>query len=169
VNREDPNSLIGSILMGLGVLGFVLLVVSGMDALPFRWQRTIQGNAPMWCLGSAALVFFGIRQLWRAKEDEFPRWTPSLPGRRFQSVVVYTRSDCPLCEEALETLTRYHRWIPSPVEVQIDDDPDLEERYGQSVPVVEIDGKLRFRGDVNETLLRRLIEGTPPHPLLRQR
>ena len=28
-------------------------------------------------------------------------------------------------------------------------------------PVVELDGKIRFRGRVNEILLRRLIEGAP--------
>ena len=29
-------------------------------------------------------------------------------------------------------------------------------------PVVEFDGKVRFRGRVSEALLQRLLEGTPP-------
>ena len=31
-------------------------------------------------------------------------------------------------------------------------------RYDQCVPVVEIDGQERFRGRVNEVLLRRLLQ-----------
>jgi hypothetical protein len=43
--------------------------------------------------------------------------------------------------------------------VDIDRDPALVERYGHCVPVVEIEGRVRFRGRVNEMLLRRLLRG----------
>jgi glutaredoxin len=73
------------------------------------------------------------------------------------SVVIYTRVGCHLCEEA-EVLFLRHGLTPQLVD--IDADPQLRERYTACVPVVEIDGKVRFRGRVNEVLLRRLLAGS---------
>ena len=70
-------------------------------------------------------------------------------------VVVYTRQGCHLCDEA-EQLLRQHGL--SPQLVDIDADPALLERYTDCVPVVVIDGRERFRGRVNEVLLRRLLK-----------
>jgi len=70
------------------------------------------------------------------------------------NVVLYTRQDCHLCEDALALLERSGL---QPRLVDIDADPLLRERYNECVPVVEIDGRERFRGRVNEVLLRRLI------------
>jgi glutaredoxin len=69
-------------------------------------------------------------------------------------VVLYTRKGCHLCDEALAVLNRHGL---SPRLVDIDSDPGLRERYTECVPVVEIDGKERFRGRVNEMLLSRLL------------
>ena len=41
--------------------------------------------------------------------------------------------------------------------VDIDADPDLRARYDTTVPVVAIDGKVRFKGVVNRVLLERLL------------
>lgn len=71
-------------------------------------------------------------------------------------VTVYTRVGCHLCDEAKELLERYGL---EPELVDIDADPQLRERYTTCVPVVVIDGKERFRGRVNEVLLRRLLSG----------
>jgi glutaredoxin len=68
--------------------------------------------------------------------------------------VLYTRQGCHLCDEALALLAKHGL---SPRLVDIDADPDLFDRYNLCVPVVEIDGQERFRGHVNETLLRRLL------------
>ena len=42
-------------------------------------------------------------------------------------------------------------------EIDIDKQPELREKYDTCVPVVEIDGKVRFRGTINEVLLVRLL------------
>ncbi|MBA63651.1 MAG: NrdH-redoxin [Planctomycetaceae bacterium] len=68
--------------------------------------------------------------------------------------VLYTRNSCQLCDQARETLEIYGFSID---EVDIDKQPELLEKYDTCVPVVEIDGKIRFRGKVNEVLLLRLI------------
>ena len=70
--------------------------------------------------------------------------------------VVYTREGCHLCDDAIALLRRHGE---EPTLVDIDADSQLRERYNLCVPVVEIDGKERFRGRVNATLLRRLLQG----------
>ncbi len=70
------------------------------------------------------------------------------------NVVLYTRRGCHLCDEALETLQRHGL---EPLCIDIDDDPTLRNKFDACVPVVEIDGRLRFRGGVHPVLLRRII------------
>jgi len=70
------------------------------------------------------------------------------------NVILYTRQGCHLCEEAFSVLARHGL---SPRLVDIDADAELRQRYNECVPVVEIDGKERFHGRVNEVLLRRLV------------
>jgi hypothetical protein len=48
-----------------------------------------------------------------------------------------------------------------PEVVDIDLNPSLREKYHVHVPVVVIDGQERFRGQVNEVLLRRLLAEKP--------
>ena len=69
-------------------------------------------------------------------------------------VILYTRSGCHLCDDARQLLESYGL---TPELVDIDADADLVDRYDTCVPVVVIDGKERFRGQVNEVLLRRLL------------
>jgi glutaredoxin len=84
-------------------------------------------------------------------------WTGFPQGWPVPHVTIYTRHGCHLCEEAQALLCRHGL---APVLVDIDADPALRERYTECVPVVEIDGKERFRGRVNEVLLKRLLAGT---------
>ncbi len=73
-------------------------------------------------------------------------------------VVVYSRQCCGCCDRAFETLARANRRYPLAIQrVDVDLDPELQARFGQEVPVVEIDGKVRFRGKVNPVLLERLL------------
>jgi len=69
-------------------------------------------------------------------------------------VILYTRAGCHLCDDAQTLLVQFGL---HPQLIDIDQDPDLCERYTYCVPVIVIDGKERFRGRVNETLLRRLL------------
>ncbi|MCA9236934.1 MAG: glutaredoxin family protein [Planctomycetales bacterium] len=70
------------------------------------------------------------------------------------NVILYTRDGCCLCDDALQTL-RQHGLEPRSID--IDADPALRERFNECVPVVEIDGQIRFRGRVDVRLLRRLL------------
>ncbi len=88
-------------------------------------------------------------------------WWKRAPVRRDTWVVrLYTREGCHLCEDAwavLEQARREHRFALEVVDV--DSDASLAERYGLEIPVVEVNGRVRFRGRINPVLLRRLFEG----------
>src|SRR5579871_298942 len=73
-------------------------------------------------------------------------------------VVLYTRRGCHLCEVAerqLEAARRRHGLMVEIIDV--DGQSELVERYGSLVPVVTIQGKVRFRGAINSVLLNRLL------------
>ena len=70
------------------------------------------------------------------------------------TVVLYTTLGCHLCDQARDLLRQYGL---EPDLVDIDQEPELRQRYDLCVPVVTFDGKERFRGQINETLLRRLL------------
>ena len=71
------------------------------------------------------------------------------------SATLYSRDNCPLCDEAYVILDRYGFSIET---IDISQDSELLDKYEMCIPVVEIDGKVRFRGKINEILLRRIIE-----------
>jgi glutaredoxin len=76
-----------------------------------------------------------------------------------QRIVLYTRAGCHLCDDAQQLLLT-HGIVPECID--IDADPDLRERFDTCVPVVEINGKIRFRGRINPLLLRRLLVRNAP-------
>lgn len=69
-------------------------------------------------------------------------------------VVLYARHGCHLCDEARQVLID-HGLLHHVVD--IDADSTLRNRFDVWVPVVEIDGKVRFRGRIDPVLLRRLL------------
>ncbi len=66
------------------------------------------------------------------------------------NVTVYTRAQCCCCHKALDVLKdAQRRYGFSIQEIDIDSDPALTARYDTEVPVVAVNGKVRFRGVVN--------------------
>jgi glutaredoxin len=80
-------------------------------------------------------------------------------GRRADwQIVLYTRQGCHLCEhvwQQLEGWRRTHGFVLTAVDV--DTDSHLAAEHGRDVPVVVVNGRVRFRGEVNPVLLRRLF------------
>jgi hypothetical protein len=75
-------------------------------------------------------------------------------------VVVYHRQGCHLCDVAWEQLAEARRAYGFALERKdVDEDPRLVAEYGECVPVVTVNGKVRFRGRVNAVLLQRLLDG----------
>jgi len=81
-----------------------------------------------------------------------------MTGRAAIQVQLYTRQDCPLCAKAAEFLRYAQRSWPLVLSsIDIGTDPQLREAYGNCVPVVLVNGKLRFRGQINPVLWKRLM------------
>ncbi len=71
---------------------------------------------------------------------------------------VYTRAKCCCCHKALDFLReKQPGWGFAIEEVDVDSNPDLVAQHGAAVPVVAVNGKVRFRGLVNPALLDRLL------------
>jgi glutaredoxin len=73
--------------------------------------------------------------------------------------VLYTRRGCHLCETVLQELSKAQTHYRFALEKKdVDANADLVAQFGDCVPVVAVNGKVRFRGAVNPVLLRRLLE-----------
>jgi glutaredoxin len=71
---------------------------------------------------------------------------------------VYTRAQCCCCHKAIGLLKDAQRRHGFTIdEIDIDTDPELVAKYNTEVPVVAVNGKVRFRGVVNPSLLERLL------------
>jgi glutaredoxin len=75
------------------------------------------------------------------------------------TITVYSRPDCHLCVEAIDTLRRLQRELGfSLTERDIDGDEALERAYFERIPVVALDGEELFDYFVDEAVLRERLE-----------
>lgn len=165
VQDEQRHSRIAGLAVLVMMLGVVLLVgcmieaSTGIRGMPRFWYA----NQPLWLLIGLTGVGGGAWLLAPlSPATHRTKWRPSRTGLRFRQAILYTRDHCPLCDEAAAVLAAYQRWLPHVTTINVDTDAELVRKYGQSVPVVAFDGKVRFRGRIAPELLQRLIEGTPP-------
>jgi glutaredoxin len=79
------------------------------------------------------------------------------------NVTLYSKPDCPLCDEARGALVRVRSRVQFDLdEVDITSEPQLEASYRERIPVVAVDGEEVFDFHVDERgLERRLSEGAP--------
>lgn len=75
-----------------------------------------------------------------------------MPAARF---LVYTREDCPLCDEFVAALAE----LPLRFELRdVDDDPVTRRRFGLKVPVLTCDGSVVCHGRLDRAAALRLAE-----------
>lgn len=80
-------------------------------------------------------------------------------GREPVPVVLYTRAGCHLCEDMKAEIARAGaRELYALREVDVDVDPALVERFGRSVPVLEIAGRTAFKGRLTAAEFHRKLE-----------
>ena len=153
------REMLGTVALVISGAIVCLAVIDGSMGLPFTMPRSWYVSRAVWYFVALA-SFVAACLVLRSRPAPSDEWRPEQGGVRFRRVILYTRAGCHLCDQAKDTLLKYRRWMPALEEVDIDTDPVLRERYGTCIPVVEIDGRVRFRGIINEVLLRRLIDGT---------
>jgi hypothetical protein len=70
-----------------------------------------------------------------------------------------------LCEDAESLLRDRQRQFPFALtKIDVDTNSELARQFGECVPVVLVNGKLRFRGRVEPRLLDRLLVATELRP-----
>jgi hypothetical protein len=73
---------------------------------------------------------------------------------------MYSRHGCHLCENAWIQLKEKQGQYQFQLElVDVDTELELVKLHGEHVPVVLVNEKIRFRGEVNPFLLQRLLDG----------
>lgn len=73
-------------------------------------------------------------------------------------VTLYGRPGCHLCDEARSVVARVCADLGETFEeVSIDDDPALQERFGEEIPVTFVDGRQHTFWRVDETRLRAAL------------
>lgn len=94
------------------------------------------------------------------------RWfRPTAPQSR-RVILLYGRPGCHLCDIAKSLLkSRSSRYPIDFTERNVDENPEWASAYGECIPVVFVDGRLRFRGRVEPALLDRLLRSAPPIPV----
>jgi len=151
LSSKGLNETFGTLFLWLGGLLAVLIFADRSTdvalPLPSAWYTSRAFHLPI-CVGLCVLGWLSHRNASAVASQ-----------RVFDSVVVYSKPNCPLCDTALGVLHDYARWLPDIEVVNIVGNTELEAAHAESVPVVEIDGRVRFRGVVSAELLERLIEG----------
>ena len=80
------------------------------------------------------------------------------PDLSHLTFTVYSREACGCCHKAMEQLKEAQARYNVAIDViDVDSDPRLAEEHGLSVPVVALNGKVRFKGKIEPVLLDRLL------------
>lgn len=80
-----------------------------------------------------------------------------------RDVTLYTRPGCHLCEEAKKAIAPILREFQAKLrEVNIENDPVLEERYGVDIPVIFLGSRKVAKHRVNAEQFRRQISEARP-------
>jgi hypothetical protein len=75
------------------------------------------------------------------------------------TLILYGKPGCHLCDEARAAVERVTAGRGVPVDhVDVSRDPTLYARYGERIPVLEIDGEALCEFFVDETVLERCLD-----------
>jgi len=76
------------------------------------------------------------------------------------AVTLYSRPGCHLCDDMKAVVERVARSVPlTLIVVDISTDAELEQRYGQEIPVLLIDGRKAAKYRVSEEELNKKLKG----------
>ena len=77
-------------------------------------------------------------------------------------LTLYTRKDCCLCEEMKEIIRRVAGSFPLTLqELDVDSSAELQEKYGDEVPVLFINGRKAFKYRVSAKELESRLSKEP--------
>jgi glutaredoxin len=78
-------------------------------------------------------------------------------------LLLYTRRDCCLCEQMKDVVRQFAKRYPLMVnEIDVDGSPELQDKYGNEVPVLFINGRKAFKYRVTSRELERKLRKAGP-------
>lgn len=154
IASKKVNAFFGNCFLLCGAVLSCLIFADRWTELNIRfpavWYRS-RGLHLATCIGFYVAAWLALRN------TSDPQPLEKTTGPIFDTVNFYTRPDCCLCDDALQVLNEFAPYIPDIQMIDIDVDESRREEFTECIPVVEIDGRVMFRGRVNRELLQRLI------------
>ncbi len=151
--QDRVQAWLGTVTMACASIFAVLIFSDRMDIKMFDFP-TMWYSSRQFHLVVCGAMFIAAAILLKSPPQKSRRSGRPL----FRTCRMLTRQNCHLCDDALAILMSFQDALPSIQVVDIDDDPQLVRQFGESVPVIEIDGRVRFRGAVEPLLLKRLVD-----------
>ena len=158
-NREQEindrfQAWLGTAMMVAASIFAVLIFSDRMEmrimTMPAVWD-TSRGFHLFLCCG---MFFFAAILLRSPPQSREPESTTPL----FRTCELLTRPGCELCDEALSVLIAFQNVLPPITTIDISDNPQLTRQFGESIPVVMLDSRVRFRGAVDPLLMQRIVD-----------
>lgn len=152
VSAKQVNGLIGGAFLFTGAALSCLVFADRWAGLrlplPGVWYET-RGLHVLLCVGFYVAGWLTLRNTSEQPVDE------DETQQLYETVRFYTRPDCCLCDEAKSLLVPFVDELPEIESINIDNDRELTERFSDCVPVIELDGRIMFKGRISRALLER--------------
>ena len=152
--NERFQAWLGTAMMIAASVFAVLIFCDRMEfrmfSMPAVWD-TSRGMHIFLCCG---MFLFAAILLKTPPQVSEPESTTPL----FRTCELLTRPGCGLCDDAMVVLISFQNALPAITTVDISDNPQLTRQFGESIPVVLLDGRVRFRGAVEPLLMQRIVD-----------
>ena len=145
---------LGTAMMFTASLFAILIFCDRMDMKLFSMPTVWDTSRSLHVIVCCGVFLFAAILLKSPQYDDEPEFTTPL----FKTCELLTRPGCSLCDEAMEVLIGFQNALPAITTVDITNDPQLTRQFGESIPVVMFDGRVRFRGAVNPVLMQRIVD-----------
>src|SRR5690242_8915850 len=109
--RPTAPQIVGGVLLYAGIALWLLILMDLAFELPITMPRTWYDHRSLWGVIGGFLFAAGWK-LQRAEISEAEGWKPARGGVRFRRLVVYSRVECHLCDEAKAVLAQYLDYLP---------------------------------------------------------
>jgi hypothetical protein len=152
--NDRLQAWLGTAMMFTASAFAVLIFCDRMDMKLFSMPAVWDTSRNMHLFLCCGMFFFAAILLKSPQFDDEPELTTPL----FKTCELLTRPGCSLCDEALVVLINFQSALPAITIVDISNDPQLTRQFGESIPVVMLDGRVRFRGAVNPMLMQRIVD-----------
>lgn len=152
--NDHFQAWLGTAMMFTASIFAILIFCDRMEMRLFPMPAVWDTSRSMHLLLCCGMFFFAAILLKSPPYADEPEFTTPM----FKTCELLTRPGCELCDDAMEVLISFQNALPTIATVDISNHPQLTRQFGESIPVVVLDGRVRFRGAVNPVLMQRIVD-----------